>query len=102
MITGKLSNGFEVQVNEKIAKTYKFAKMIGRAASPNVDEKLYANSLLLEYLIGADGEAALLAYVEKETGEEPTEREISALTLEIIKLMKEEDEEVKKSSPSHE
>lgn len=98
MITGTLSNGYEIEVDETIAKTYKFAKMIGKATSPQLEERLYANAILLEYLVGSEGEKKLLDYVrEQNDGAEPTEKEISSLTIEIIGLMKQEDEEVKKS-----
>jgi hypothetical protein len=100
MITGKLSNGFEVEVDETIVKTYKFSKIIGKACSKDANERLYANAIILEYLLGEDGEEALLDYVRENTGHEPTESEITALTLEIINLMKTEDEEIKKSVSS--
>ena len=102
MITGKLSNGFEIEVDETIVKTYKFSKMIGKACSKDVNERLYANACILEYLLGEEGEEALLDYVRKDTGHEPTESEMTALSLEIINLMKAEDEEIKKSVSSEE
>lgn len=102
MITGKLSNGYEVEVDEKKLKTYKFAKMIGKSVSNDIKERLYANSKILEFLLGEKGEEALLEYVEKTTGHEPTEKEMSELTVEIMNLMKQEDEEIKKSTSSEE
>lgn len=100
MITGTLSNGFEVEVNEKLVKTYRFARFVGKAASKDNNERLYANASLLAYLIGEDKEEELLDYVAEQTGEEPTEKEITNLTIEIINLMKQEDAEIKKSSSS--
>ena len=100
MITGTLSNGFEVEVDEKLVKTYRFARFVGKAASKDNNERLYANASLLSYLIGEDAEEALLDYVKEQTGEEPTEKEITNLTIEIINLMKQEDAEIKKSSSS--
>ena len=102
MITGKLSNGFEVEVNEKVVTSYRFARLVGKAASKDNAERLYANATLLSYLIGEDKEEELLEYVQEQTGEEPTESEMSALTIEIINLMKSEDETTKKSSSSEE
>lgn len=102
MIAGILSNGFNVIVDETIVKTYMFSKIIGKACSKDANERLYANAIILEYLLGEDGETALLDYVRKDTGHEPTESEITALTLEIINLMKQEDEEIKKSVSSEE
>lgn len=102
MITGNLSNGYEVNVDESKLGTYKFAKMIGKSVSSDVKERLYANAMILEFLLGEKGEEALLDYVEKKTGHEPTEKEMSELTIEIIELMKEEDSSVKKSSSSDE
>lgn len=102
MIKGKLSNGFEVEVNEKICESYRFAKMIGKCASKDTNERLYANAVILEYLIGEDQEEKLLQFIEEQTGEEPSEKAVANLTLEIINLMKKEDEEIKKSSSSPE
>ncbi len=100
MIAGTLSNGFEVEVDEKVVKTYRFARLIGRAASKDDNERIYANSKILSFLIGEEKEEELLDYVKKQTGEEPTEEEITALTIEMINLMKKENEEIKKSSSS--
>lgn len=102
MITGELSNGYKVEVNEEKLKTYKFAKMIGKSVSTDVKERLYANSMILEFLLGEKGEEDLLEYVEKTTGHEPTEKEMSDLTVEIMNLMKKENEEIKKSTSSEE
>lgn len=102
MITGKLSNGYEVKVDEGKLKTYKFAKMIGKSVSSDVKERLYANAKILEFLLGEKGEEALLDYVEKTNGHEPTEKEMSDITVEIINLMKQENEEIKKSTSSEE
>lgn len=96
MITGKLSNGFEVEVNEKIVKTYRFSRLIGKAASKDTNERLYANASLLSFLIGEEKEEALLEYIAEQNGEEATEKEITDLTIEIIGLMKEQDDEIKK------
>lgn len=100
MIAGTLSNGFEVEVDEKVVKTYRFARLIGRAASKDDNERIYANSKILSFLIGEEKEEELLDYVKKQTGEEPTEEEITALTIEMINMMKKENEEIKKSSSS--
>lgn len=100
MIAGTLSNGFEVEVDEKVVKTYRFARLIGRAASKDDNERIYANSKILSFLIGEEREEELLEYVKKQTGEEPTEEEITALTIEMINMMKKENEEIKKSSSS--
>jgi hypothetical protein len=102
MITGILSNGFEVSVDENKVKTYRFAKMLGKASSKDINERLYANASILEYLIGEEKEEELIKYVESITGEEAKEPEMVALTLEIINLMKEEDKEIKNSVSSQE
>lgn len=97
MIKGKLSNGFEIEVDEKRAKTHRFAKLMGKSVSNDPKARLAANANLLSYLIGDEGEEALMDYVESQTGEEATEQEMAELTVEIIKLMTSEDEEIKKS-----
>lgn len=102
MITGKLSNGFEMIVDEERIKTYKFAKIIGMSVSKDVNERLYANSKILGCLIGEENEKALLEYMSKKLSHEPTEKEVSDITVEIINLMKTENEEIKKSASSEE
>lgn len=100
MITGTLSNGFKIETDPEKLKTYRFVKLLGKASSKNDNERLYANSCILEYLIGEDKEEELIEYVEKANGHEATEKEMIALTLEIINLMKDEDEEIKNSNSS--
>lgn len=95
MVTGTLSNGYEIKVDENKVKTYSFTKLLGMAASKNDAERIYADSKMLPALIGEDGEADLLNYVEKD-GHEATQKEITALTIEIVNLMKSQDEEIKK------
>lgn len=102
MITGKLSNGFKVDVDESKVETYRFSKMIGKASSKDMEERLYANATILEYLIGEEQEEALIEYASEKLGHEVTSEEMASLVIEIINLMKEEDEDVKKSSPSAE
>lgn len=96
MITGKLSNGFEVTVDKKKIKTYRFQKLIGLSASKNDEEKINASSQILSYLIGEEGEEALINHIESQTGEEATSDEVSGCIVEIINMMK-EDDEIKKS-----
>lgn len=102
MITGKLSNGFEVTMDEEVIKTYRFAKLIGQAVSKDNNEKMYANSKILSFLIGDADEEALLEYMKEKLGHEPTEKEVSDITIEIINLAKTEDEDIKKSASSDE
>ena len=102
MITGKLSNGFKVEVDKSKIETYRFSKMIGKASSKDMEERLYANATILEYLIGEEQEEALIEHASKKLGHEVTSEEMASLVIEIINLMKEEDEDVKKSSPSAE
>lgn len=102
MITGKLSNGFEITVDENKIKTYRFTKLIGKSLSKDEKEQLYANAVLLGYVIGEDSEEALLEHMSKQLGHEPTEKEVGDVFVEIIKLMKQEDEEIKKSASSDE
>lgn len=96
MITGKLSNGFEVTVDKTKIKTYRFQKLIGLSASKDDEEKIYASSQILSYLIGKEGEEALINHIESQTKKEATSDEVSGYIVEIINLMK-EDDEIKKS-----
>lgn len=100
MITGTLSNGFNFSLEERKLKTYRFTEILGRCASADANERLDANRRVLPYLIGEDGKEALLEYIEKQTGEEALEKDVTALTIEIINAAKAEDEEIKKSQPS--
>ena len=47
MIKGKLSNGFEIEVDEKRAKTHRFAKLMGKSVSNDPKARLAANANLL-------------------------------------------------------
>lgn len=96
MITGELSNGFKVEIDEKKLKTYRFQKLIGMSASDDDTKKVAASSQILSYLIGEDGEEALINHIESQTNEEATVEEVTECIIEIINLMK-EDNEIKKS-----
>lgn len=96
MITGELSNGFKVTIDEKKIKTYRFQKLIGMSASDDDTKKVAASSQILSYLIGEEGEKKLIEYIESQTKEEATVEEVTALIIEIINLMK-EDNDIKKS-----
>lgn len=102
MITGTLSNGYEITVDERKAATYQFSKLVGKASSKDPNERLYANAKILPYLIGEDGEEALLEYISEQTGEEPVAKDVELLIVEIIKLMEDKDKTIKKSSTSEE
>lgn len=102
MITGKLSNGFEFEADEKVIGTYKFSKLIAQTVSKERRTQLNATFQILPKLIGEDGEEALLEYIEEQTGEEATEKEVSELIIEMLNIIKEEDEKIKKSSSSEE
>ena len=96
MIKGKLSNDFEIEVDEKKAKTHRFTKLMGKALSNDPKARLAANAEVLSYLIGEEKEDELVEYIESQTGEEATEEEVAAFTIEIINMMSNADAEVKK------
>lgn len=96
MIKGKLSNDYEIEVDERKAKTHRFTKLMGKALSDDPKTRLAANAEVLSYLIGEEKEDELIEYIESQTGEEATEAEVAALTIEIINMMTKTDEEVKK------
>lgn len=96
MIKGKLSNNFEIEVDERKAKTRRFTKLMGKALSDDPKARLAANAEVLSYLIGEEKEDELVEFIESQTGEEATEGEVAALTIEIINMMTKTDEEVKK------
>lgn len=102
MITGKLSNGFEFEADEKVIGTYKFARLIAQTVSSDRKTQLNATFQILPRLIGEDGEEALLEYIEEQTGEEATEKEVSELIIEMLDIIKKEDEKLKKSLSSEE
>lgn len=96
MIKGKLSNNFEIEVDERKAKTHRFTKLMGKALSNDPKARLAANAEILTYLIGEEKEDELVDYIESQTGEEATEEEVAALTIEIINLMADNNAEIKK------
>lgn len=96
MIKGKLSNNYEIEIDERKAKTHRFTKLMGKALSDDPKARLAANAEVLSYLIGEEEEDNLIDYIESQTGEEATEEEVAALTIEIINLMTEANAEVKK------
>ena len=102
MITGKLSNGFEVTVDETKIKTYRFTKIIGMAASQKEKERIYANAIFLSFLIGEEQEEKLLEYMYNDLGREAEADEVTNITMEILNLAKQEDEQIKKSASSDE
>ena len=61
---------------------------------------LKRNSYIVDSAL--DGEEALLNYIKEQTGEEPTEKEVSELIIEIMNVIREEDEKIKKSLSSDE
>lgn len=97
MIKGKLSNNFEIEVDERKAKTHRFTKLMGKALSNDPKARLAANAEVLSYLIGEEKEDELVEYIESQTGEEATEEEVAAFTIEIIHMMTDADQEIKKS-----
>lgn len=96
MIKGKLSNNYEIEIDERKAKTHRFTKLMGKALSDDPKARLAANAEVLSYLIGEEEEDNLIEYIESQTGEEATEEEVAALTIEIINMMTEANAEVKK------
>ena len=92
-----LSNGFKVEVDKEVVKTYRFSKIIARCSSEVTGVKLNAAFQVLPALIGAEGEEKLLEYLEKKNNKEPTVDEVSDIITEIFEKLKVEDEEVKKS-----
>jgi len=102
MITGKLSNGFEFEANEKVIGTYEFGKLIAQTMSKDKAKQITATFEILPHLIGEEGEKALLDYIKEQTGESATEKEMSEYIIEMINIIRDEDEKLKKSLSSEE
>ena len=92
-----LSNGFKVEVDKDVVKTYRFSKIIAACSSKDNGVKLNATFQVLPTLIGDDVEEELLEFLKKQNGKEPTVEEVSEIITEIFEKMKDGDEEVKKS-----
>lgn len=92
-----LSNGFKVEVDKDVVKTYRFSKIIAACSSKDNGVKLNATFQVLPALVGEDTEEKLLEFLEKQNGKEPTVEEVSDIITEIFEQMKDGDEEVKKS-----
>lgn len=101
MIAGKLSNGFEFSIEEEIVLSVEFRDMMADAVStdPNKkDRRLSANAGILPFLIGEEQKNNLYSFMREKSGKRfiPAS-EVDALTMEIIKIASEKNEEIKNS-----
>lgn len=101
MITGKLSNGFKYEVDEEAITSVEFRELIAGTMSKDNQEKIVANSKLLEFLIGEDKKNELYALIRKKLGKKYTPvEEVDKCTIEIMKAVEEQNIQAKNSESS--
>lgn len=67
MITGKTSNGFEYNIDERTLNDYEFVESIVLAENgENPTEKMTAVIKLAKYILGEEGKKTLLNKIKKE------------------------------------
>lgn len=96
----KTKSGFECTINERRLKDWRYIKAVAKMneAIKNQDESEAAKVLTftIPFLLGEDGEAALMSHVEDEDGIVDSERFVS----EYIEITQIAGEKVKKSQSS--
>ena len=95
-MTVKTKGGFVCEVKENRVKDYRFVKALAKC---DTDSTSYVGiSEAVNFLLGDDGEAALMAHVTDKDGNIPTE----AILNEFKEIMQRAGEQVKKSQSSPE
>ncbi len=92
----KTKSGFECKVNERKLKDWRFAKALAKCDSGDESKVLEGLTFVVPFLLGEDGESALMEHISDDEGIVSTEAIISEVR-EIISLV---GEEIKKSQSS--
>lgn len=90
----KTKSGFVIEVDENKAKDWRFAKNL--AKWDNEETVLQGTAFCVPFLLGEDGEKALMDHVMEKDGSIPSERIIS----EFRDILDQVGQNVKKSSSS--
>lgn len=101
MITGKLSNGFKFEVDEKALKSAEFRDLLAGTVADDMATKISANAELLSFMIGDKAKKELYALIREQDGSKYVSVEkIDALTLELMGLLESADKDIKNSESS--
>ena len=91
----KTKSGFEVNINERRLKDWRYVKAAAKINGVNEADIIEAVTFAVPFLLGEDGEAALMDYVE-EDGAVDSEK----LLAEFLEVTRIAGEKVKKSQSS--
>lgn len=94
MIKVKTKSGFVIDVDENRAKDWRFTKMLAKWESD--ETPLVGLTNCLPFLLGEDGEKALMSHVTEKDGTIPSEKMITEFK-EILEIL---GQKVKKSESS--
>ena len=92
----KTKSGFEVNINERRLKDWRYIKAAAKMNEGDQSEIATQLAFAVPFLLGADGEAALMKHVEDSDGIVDSER----LIAEYIEVTQIVGEKVKKSQSS--
>lgn len=102
MITGKTSTGYEFRVDERTINDWRFVKAIAKAESNVPSDKIVGLNALCEMLLGEEGEEQLMKQLASENDGFVPQEQVYGAVVEIINIVKEQNEKTKNSSSSPE
>lgn len=91
----KTKSGFECNINERRLKDWRYVKAAAKINSGNEADILAAVTFAVPFILGEDGEAALMAHIEDQ-GAFDSEKMI----MEFIEITRTAGEKIKKSQSS--
>ena len=92
----KTKSGFECNVNERRLKDWRYIKAAAKLKEGNEEAAISALTFAVPFLLGEDGEAALMSHIEDDEGIADSERLLAEYT-EITQIV---GEKIKKSLSS--
>ena len=92
----KTKSGFECEINERKVKDWKFAKALAKCDSGDESQALEGATFIVPFLLGKDGENALMEHLTDDGGIVET----AAILTEIKEIMALVGAEIKKSQSS--
>ncbi len=101
MVTGKLSNGFEYEVDERILNDFRLVDAIALTESDDNAEKLRGITEYCKLILGDTNMRKLFRKLKKENGGFVPQEAVYNAAAEIMRTIKGDDAE-KKSEPSQE
>ena len=92
MITGKLSSGFNFEIDETVADEWEFARAIGLTESKKPGEKVYGMTQVISMLLGSTGEENLIQFIKEKNNGKCTSEHMYEAIVELLKAIKDENE----------